>query len=203
MNINPEYESEVRRLLQARARGEAVEYLSRKLNVTVEDAQRLVTAVEHELAAEQQQRLQTAGKFVRGCGSIAFKFLGIGFGFVALSFIAGAIIIYFVESVSNPVSAEGKIVAFQTESERTSPVVEFEWKGEIRTYKATTFTSNSSYTVGQTVPLLVNSENPDEAIIDTFEERWLMIVVVGGIGTFFLFLTIVFFKIGKRIQKPD
>jgi hypothetical protein len=205
MQINPEFELQVRSLLQAGKRSEAVTYLAQRLKVSESDAERLVQAVEHELMVEGHQQVQAitdAGKGIRGCVSIIFKFMSFGFGFFAFSFVAAAIGIYLIFNVPNAVPREGTIVELQAGANGTAPVVQFEWNGELRIYKSTTYSTTTNYTIGQTVNLLVNSEKPEEAVIDSFEERWLMIVVVGGMGIFFLILTFVFLAIGKKIKKP-
>jgi hypothetical protein len=204
MNINPQYELTVRELLKTGQRNKAVQYLSEQLAVSLEDAEKLVTAVEFEIATERQAQDQTvekAGSFILGCGSIIFKIIGVGFAICSFACILAAIVIYFVFNIPNAVSVEGTVTEFQTNDTGAAPVVEFIWQGETKTYKSQTYSEPNPYTLGQSVTLLVNQENPDEVVIDSFEERWMAISVLGGTGLFMLLLTTVFFTIGKKIKR--
>jgi hypothetical protein len=204
MNINPQYELTVRELLRTSQRNKAVQYLSEQLAISLEDAEKLVTAVEFEIATERQQQDQTvekAGNFLLGCGSIVFKIIGVGFAICSFACILAAIVIYFVFNIPNAVSVEGKVTEFHTNDTGTAPIIEFIWQGETKNYKSQTYSEPNPYTLGQPVTLLVNQENPDEAIIDSFDERWMAISVLGGTGLFMLLLTIVLFTIGKKIKR--
>jgi hypothetical protein len=207
MNINPQYELTVREYLKTGQRDKAVSYLSVQLAVSLEDSEKLVKAVEYEVGTENQgqpqsdQTIEKAENFARGCGSVVLKIIGVGFGFFAFAFILAAIIIYFVFNIPNASPVEGKVTAFQTNDSGTAPIIEFIWDGETKTWKSQTYSLTSTYTLGQNVNLLVNSENPEEAAIDSFEERWMAISVLGGTGLFMLLLTTVFFSIGKKIKR--
>lgn len=204
MNINPQYELTVREFLKTGQRNKAVQYLSEQLTVSAEDAEKLVTAVEFEISTERQTQDQTVEKAensVRGCGSIIFKIIGVGFAFCSFACILAAIIIYFVFNIPNAVNVEGTVTEFQTNDTGSAPIIEFIWKEETKTYKSQTYSDPNPYTLGQHVTLLVNQENPDEAVIDSFDERWMAISVFGGTGLFLLMLTTVFFTLGKKIKR--
>jgi|GEM_PF-3556723 hypothetical protein len=204
MNINPQYKLTVRELLKTGQRNKAVQYLSEQLAAGLYDAEKLVTAVEFEIATERQQQDQTiekTGNFLLGCGSIVFKTIGVGFAICSFACILAAIVIYFVFNIPNAISVEGTVTEFQTNDTGTAPVIEFIWQGETKIYKSQTYSEPNPYTSGQPVTLLVNQENPDEVVIDSFEERWMAISVLGGTGLFMLLLTTVFFTIGKKIKR--
>jgi len=204
MNINPQYELTVRELLKTGQRNKAVQYLSEQLAVSLEDAEKLVTAIEFEIATERQQQDQTlekAGNVLRGCGSIVFKIIGVVFAFCSFACILAAIVIYFVFNIPNAVNVEGKVTEFQTNDTGTAPVIEFIWHGETKIYKSQSYSEPNPYTLGQSITLLVNQENPDEAVIDSFDERWMAISVLGGTGLFMLLLTTVLFTLGKKIKR--
>jgi hypothetical protein len=204
MNINPQYELTVRGLLKTGQRNKAVQYLSEQLAVRGEDAETLVAAVEFEIATEGQQQDQTvekAGNFILGCGSIVFRIFGVGFALCSFACILAAIVIYWVFNIPNSVSVEGTVTEFQTNDTGTTPVIEFIWQGETKIHKSQTYSEPNPYSLGQPVDLLVNQENPDEAVINSFDERWMAISVLSGTGLFMLLLTSVFFAIGKKIRR--
>ena len=52
--------------------------------------------------------------------------------------------------------------------------------------------------IGERVVLFVRKENPNDVIIDTFLERWLVITIVGAIGAVFVFVMILLIIISRK-----
>jgi hypothetical protein len=206
MQINPEYEHEVRRLLNTGQRKQAIEYLQNTLNVSQSEAERLTEAVEYELRTESVQRqeiFQRLGGTFGGCGSLALKMISFAFGFVAFSFLAGSIFAYFALNhfTTNAIRVHGAVIELrQDDGGDYAPVVEFSIDGSAKQLVGKITSSNPAYSVGDAVEVLVNPDNHNEAVIDTFKERWLIPVIIGCVSVFFVMLTIVSYVIGKKIQ---
>lgn len=205
MNINPQYETEVRRLLKLNKRFEAVRYLQNTLNVSNSDADQLVGAVENEIAQEQLETVRYTAAQTKGCGSVLLKIMSFGFGFFGLGFIVLGIGAYLLFTYIEPgaVEVKGQVVQLNSnESGSMAPTIEYEWNGEIKTYRSEVYSSPPDFEIGQTVSVWVNPEDPNNATVIQTEMGWIFISVFGGIGLFFFVIAIVLFRIGKKMNRP-
>jgi hypothetical protein len=80
----------------------------------------------------------------------------------------------------------------------SAPVVEFEWRGEKRSYQPNYYSSPPNYEVGQQVALFVNRDDPEDVTIDSFTDRWALIVGLSAPGAIVFAVSIVFLYFGKR-----
>jgi len=204
MNINPQYEHEVRRLLKINQRAEAVRYLQNKLNVSNTDAYRLVQAVESEITYEARQNAQAAGG---GCGGVVLRLASFGFGFFGICFILlgiGAYLLFnYVESGS--VEVQGRVVSLQAsknEGGGYAPVIEYEWNGVTKTHYSEVYSSPPDFETGQVVPVWVNPDNPDSATVIYESTASLLLWIFEGMGAFFLVIAVVLFRISRKINNP-
>jgi hypothetical protein len=203
MDISPQYENEVRRLLQIKQRAEAVRYLQNALNVSNSDADLLVHAVEHEITQEQQKFLKNTAIQTKGCGAVLLKIISFGFGFFGLGFMVLGIGAYLLFNYVEPGSVEvqGHVVQLtENESGSLAPVIDYEWNGETKTYRSEVYSSPPDFEVGQVVSVWVNPENPNNATVVQAEMGWIFISVFGGIGLFFCVIAIVLYRIGKKMN---
>ena len=67
-----------------------------------------------------------------------------------------------------------------------APVIEYEWKGTQKQHESNTYSSPPAYELGEEVELFVNLEDPNQASVNTFTDRWLLIIIFDSIGTVFL-----------------
>ncbi|QOI98314.1 MAG: DUF3592 domain-containing protein [Flammeovirgaceae bacterium] len=207
MAINPEYENEVRLLLKQNKRFEAVRYLQNTLNVSNTDADRLVQAVENEIALEKQQVLNPAAETAKGCGSMVIKVISFGFGFFGVVFILigiGAYLLFnYIEA--DAVEVQGHVVDLRPSpngGDGFAPVIEYEWNGQTKTHQSEVYSSPPDFETGQMVPVYVNPSNPDIVTIIYEETGWIFISVFGGIGAVFIVIAIVLFRFGKKMNRP-
>jgi hypothetical protein len=54
--------------------------------------------------------------------------------------------------------------------------------------------------MNEEVELYINSANPDSVIVNTFTDRWIVIVVFGSIGLVFLLFTLGFAYGGGKVK---
>lgn len=67
-----------------------------------------------------------------------------------------------------------------------SPVIEYDYAGETRTFTSTFSSRPPAWKQGDTVNVLVSPETPDEARIDSFGALWLLPLLCGGFGLILL-----------------
>lgn len=205
MTTDSGYENEVRRLLKLNKRFEAVRYLQNTLNLSNTDADRLVQAVENEIALESQQALKPVNPL--GCGKIILKIVSFGFGFVGLAFILigiGAYMLFnYIEA--DAVEVQGRVVGLrpsQSSGGGVAPVIEYEWNGETKTHYSEVYSSSPDFETGQVIPVWVDPDNPESVTIIYEEPGWILISVFGSIGAVFLIIAFVVFRISRKMNNP-
>lgn len=101
--------------------------------------------------------------------------------------------------ISGAQRVEGKVVEiirdrFEDASENREsilPVVEYQFAGQ--SYRIRGRMGDLSLTVGRKLPVLVRPDRPVDGMIDSFAEKWMSMLIVGGIGgVFLLFKTIAY-----------
>lgn len=125
-----------------------------------------------------------------------FTILGILLLIIGLS-----ILIYNYVLYRNAVRVDGKIIDYDIyhgtddqghEVDSYQPIVEYEFKGKTYFYISILSSSTRNYELNETVSLLVDLDDPDKAIINTFRERWSNPIsfIAFGIGSLLLALAI-------------
>jgi hypothetical protein len=82
-----------------------------------------------------------------------------------------------------------------------TPIIRYEVKGKEYTMEAPVYSDTPEFTKGEQVTLFVHKENPDMVIIDTFTQRWFMIILIGSIGAFFTVGMIVFLFLSRSANR--
>ncbi|MEX1241285.1 MAG: DUF3592 domain-containing protein [Cyclobacteriaceae bacterium] len=193
--IDGPLKTDVSELLKSGRKLQAVQVVRSNLHVGLREALLLVEEVAREVNPNYVSFNAT------GCIQLVAKGLGIFLMVVSIFFLAAAAIIYFFQSQS--ISKSDRVTGLVTEMKsmdtgESAPVVEYEWKGNKRSYQSTYYSSPPDYEVGQTVPLFVNREDPEEVTLDTFTDRWALIVGLAVPGAFLLLVSIVFLYFARR-----
>jgi ribosomal protein L7/L12 len=173
---------EVIRLLEQRQKIEAVKYVKNHLRTGLKEALLWVEEVARETDPNYSAFNAT------GCVRGFIKAIGVFLAFVALMFFIGTAVIYYFQerSVSRSDLVEGKVTEVQyLEEGQAAPVISFQWKGKQRSYASNTYSDPPDYRVGQAIPIYVNREEPDDVLINTFEDRYALLVGLGVIGAVF------------------
>lgn len=97
--------------------------------------------------------------------------------------------------ISGAQRVEGKVVEiirerFEDASERREslfPVVEYQFAGQ--SHRIHGRVGDLGLTVGRRLPVLVRPDRPADGMIDSFAEKWMSMLIVGGIGVLFLLFT--------------
>ena len=223
-NFTTEAKNEVRRFLAEGRRITAVAYLCNTFNLTAEQAEQLVQIVERDkpeqrqvetlphveyevpsapaidIHKEPEPNSQTV-KSEGGCVKVVFKILAYIFLAVTIFSLAIAAIIYFMQedTVSNGEKVTGIVTGFHTnDTGGSAPIVEYDWHGAKRTYNSTLFSTPPSFAVDEKVDIYINKENPEDALIDDFSERWLVITVFASIAAFFALFFLAFLFVSRK-----
>lgn len=203
-----EIRDNVTQLIRSGHRDRAKSWLMGTLHVSEDEAEKLVKAIELENPYQNiipAHAIDRANAFVStsGCITLVLRGIGVFFALITLSMYAFAVIIYFVYNHFAPdaVSVYGTVIELRENEEGSlAPVIEYSWNDEAKQYESTSYSRPAAYDVGETLTLLVNPENPDEAIIDTFNERYLVSVIFGSVGTLFLIFTVILFAVARKIK---
>lgn len=138
---------------------------------------------------------------VGGCAQMIAKGAGVFLIVVSIMFLAAGGIIYFLQhqSVSRSDRIGGVVTDLKyIDTGGAAPVVEFQWRGNKRSFESTYYVSPPEYTVGQNVFLFVNREDPEDILLDTFSDRFALITGLGVIGGFLLLVGSVLLYFGRR-----
>jgi hypothetical protein len=110
-----------------------------------------------------------------------------------------AIIFYFNQRATNQyVHLEGVVVRNEFEGNTARPVIAYLWEGKELTYFSNTSTNPPAFEVGERVELFVNPSDGTDVWVNRFSERWLGMVIVGGIGIVFLGFLTLFHYLSER-----
>lgn len=186
-------DAEVERLLRAHKKIEAVKYVHTLQRTGLKEALRRVEEVQRRIDpnfAASHSRKNTSSRLI----VLLFGLIG-----VLLFGIAGVIFYLQQNVIDKGATAEGVVVSLRQDSEGTyAPVIVYRWNEQEYTYVSTTYTNPPAYEENEHVTLFLNPDDPGDIVIDSFSERWLAIVIVGGIGTVFTFFSILFLFVFRK-----
>lgn len=198
--MTQEAKQQVEAFLRANDRGGALQYLQDNFNVSLENAELLVTALERDTQGAAVTH-QGVSLNVGGCLQTVAKGMGVFFMLAGLMFLAAAGIVYFIQSrsINNSDRLKGLVTEMKSIDQGASaPVITYEWRGRKRSYESTFYSSPPDYHVGQEVFLFVNRDDEEDVTIDTFTDRWALIVGLLVLGGLLILISIVFFYFGRR-----
>ncbi|MCK6541696.1 DUF3592 domain-containing protein [bacterium] len=128
------------------------------------------------------------------------------FQFVSLTLLG--IAYYLVRRKQNFIAecdqVEGTVVRFR-ESRRPgknttyAPVVEYFAYGKSYQHESSLYRSSPGFEIHQTVSVLYKRDKPEEAMIDSFLEKWFIPMMLGIVGSVFLIIGTVFPLLERKI----
>jgi ribosomal protein L7/L12 len=187
--------SKVTELLQKGRKSEAVNAVRKNLHVGLKEALMMV----EEVAREANPNYVSFN--VTGCFQTVAKGIGIFLLIVALMFLAGAAVTYFLQlqSINKSDLVTGEVTELKyLAGGESAPVITYQWQGKAQSYQSNYYSSPPDFQPGQTVSLYVNREEPHGIIIESFGDRYAVIVGLAIIGTVLLAISIVFIHFGRR-----
>lgn len=198
-------------LLRMGEKLETVRYLQDVLNVSAEQALQLAEKLDEEAEFNENNELRLkfnelkakmenppSARFPRTIGLI---FMGIGI--VMLT-----VVIYQVyadyQFSQKAISVSGEVVSYDSYyssdsdgggSTMYTPTFAYTFNGKEYTYVSSTSSSSPDFEVGELVEILVDPDDPQNILINSFWERYLIAVILGFLGTMFTGLGYMSFRI--------
>jgi hypothetical protein len=199
MDVPEEQKAHVRNLLKEGKRILAIKYLSTHFALGLKDAKKMADLIERDIIADGGE---IGAAKDRSIPDLSGCFIGKLFKIISLVFFG--IAIYFLvddfQLISNAKEVIGTVV-----SNPSKPIFEYHLDGEKFNYEATVSSNPPSYYIGEEVSMFVNPNQPDEVLINTFTDRWLVTVILGSMGFVFLLVGVatskIFSRIGSAVQK--
>ncbi|HET9487597.1 MAG TPA: DUF3592 domain-containing protein [Chryseosolibacter sp.] len=194
-SLDGELKTSVAQLLAKGRKLEAVKLVKKDLNLGLRESLLMVEEVAREVNPSY------VSFNLGGCFQMVAKGLGVFMMIVSVMMLVAAGLIYFfqTQSIGNSERVTGVVTEMRAlETGETAPVVQYEWKGNNRSYESTYYSSPPDYYVGQSVSLYVNRDDQDDIILDTFSDRYALIVGLAVPGVVFLVVSIVLLYFGRR-----
>jgi hypothetical protein len=193
--MTPEQKKRATELIEMGDKLEAVRYFQQTLNITADQALTLAEKLEEELGialfekSVEKKEISTSGVNVgKLVGSI---FMGVGI--IMLSVIA-YLIVSNNKFEQRAVRTKGKVIDYKNYQSSNdnggsttmyTPVFEYEFNGQSYQHTSSTSSSSPEYEIGEEVEVLVDPKRPAEILINTFWEKWFVVVLLGFMGTIF------------------
>lgn len=217
--MTQDVKEKVERFLRAGERDHGIKYLQNTFNISSQDAGVLVDALENEIspapsaapvrpddpATTRPDVSKVVVQIIRteasGCLQTVAKGLGVFLMIISIVFLVAAATIYFLQSMS--INKSDRVIGVVREMRSndngaSAPVLEFEWRGNKRSYESTYYSMPPEYHLGEEVFLFVNRDDPEDITIDTFIDRWALIVGLSVPGAVIFLISIGFLYFGKR-----
>lgn len=200
MMLSTEQKDHAIELIQMGDKLEAVRYLQQVLSIDAEKALLLTEKLEQEVDAEdaevidelkarQEEALKNppvdVGRIVGGI------FMGVGCLLLAIAAWLGVSHYQFAQRA---IPIQGIVLRYSSYESRSddgpyttmyTPTYQYSFEGKTYTYQSSTSSSSREYEVNEKVDVLVDPQQPKEILIDSFWERWFVVILLGGMGTIF------------------
>lgn len=180
---------EVARLLTAGRKPDAVKLVRTNLNLNLKQSLVMVEEVAREVIPGYVSYNAT------GCLQTVAKGVGVFLLIASSLFLVAAGVIYFLQlrSIGNSDRVTGVVTQMNTlDTGESAPVIAYEWKGNKRSYESTFYSSPPDYEVGQVLSLFVDRDDAGGITLDTFADRYALIVGLAVPGAILLLVSIVF-----------
>ena len=79
----------------------------------------------------------------------------------------------------------GVVVTATVVDDPYQPTFEYIFEGDTLYYYSSTSSDPPSYHLGEQVEMFVNPVDPYDTLVNTFMDRWFVIVLLGGMGSVF------------------
>ena len=206
-----EIKEELGNLVFSGKKQEAIELLQKRYRATPEEAEQLLKlAIKESYTPTQviKRFMASTPKSAdgRGCQQQAFHMIAIMFGFLAIPLLLISIAMYFYNDyqIKHSNLVIGKVTAINTytsygEDPQLFPVITYRVGVHQFDFEAPVYSDTPAFEVGEEVELFVRKDDPESVIINTFTQRWFMIILIAPFGLLFLVLMIIFNQKSKVI----
>ncbi len=198
MALTPQQKEHIQRLLYEDRKVEAVRYLVEEFGLGLREARLLVDTLKKQQQGggpmqPSEVRASASSAQKSGCiGLVGKLFLAIG---VVLLGSAVYLAANKYDTLSDYLTVIGKVVQSPAQ-----PVVEYSVEGETYSIQAAISSNPPSYHLGEEVQVRVNPQDPYDAIIDSFWEKYLTSVILAFMSLFFLLPGIIFVFVVRKLN---
>lgn len=173
---------------------EAVRYFREVLGVDANQALALAEKLEQEMGGPPPLLAQRVTAHLRS-GSIVGRL--VGRIFMTVGIIQAVVAAYLVFSHSrferHAMAIKGTVVDYQSyvstgsdgSTTMYTPVFEYRLNGKAYTHVDNSSSSFREFEVGEVVDILVDPENPEDVLVDSFMEKWFVPTLLGFMGIVF------------------
>lgn len=193
MNVTVEQKEKTKNLIRAGKSIEAIKYVRSELNLDLKTATRLVRAVR---ATIDPATIKVATSFDRSLKTTGSG-LVVPIVFITIGLAALGAALYFFSNQQAIINQGNKTVATVV-SNPANPLFEYEFEGTSYTHQSNTSSDPPSYYVGEQVDVYINANDPYDIVIDTFTDRWLLIVIFSSIGSTFLGVSLLVIFLSRK-----
>ncbi len=212
MTLTPDQKNHTIELIERNDKLEAVRYLQETLGLTAEQALALASKLEEEIESQMEDKFkemreraktQMNSKMPRVVGMI---FMGLG---IMMLIVVAYLIQSNYEFSKRAISVTGKVIGFTNHESNDddggtttmyTPVFEYDFNAKTYAYTSSTSSSSPGFDIGENVEILVDPDSPGEVLVNTFQEKWLLPLILGIMGTLFTGLGYMAYRVfGKSV----
>ena len=208
MNDLEDIKEEITDLVFSGKKDDALALLQSRYSINKEEAEKLLALAikESVTPATFFKRLPKIASEGKGCKKTIFGMIAFGFGFFGIPMFLAAIGfgIYYHNDAEYRMDIFGQVIDYDSYNDANgvtqyTPVISYALDDKEYTCKGTVYQSPPEYAIGDVIPLQVHPEDPESVYIDTFSERWLVVVILGSVSFVFIILMLVFTFMSRRL----
>ncbi|MEM6525754.1 MAG: DUF3592 domain-containing protein [Bacteroidota bacterium] len=192
MAVSDKQKEHVRGLLIQGRKIEAIKYVSDNFGLGLRESKELVELIDADISDDEY--IHNRRGHLKGSGKNTGGLVGGIFGFVGLIMLTFAISIF----ISNQqMAGNGVTVTATVIEDPYQPTFEYIYEGDTLYHYSSTSSDPPSYHLGEMVEMYVNPVDPYDVMVNTFMDRWFVIVLLGGMGSVFFgvgLLTFIVFR---------
>ncbi len=197
MALTPQEKVRLEMLLKLGDEEKAIKFLQEELNLSAEEARQAVEKLKPSVKPLPRSLIQAFNSRKNKSGNgkagsrIGLLFMVIG---IAMLGFAGYTAYSNYQFMEEAISITGKVIDLDTHYSSDddggstlmySPVFEYEYNGETYTHTSNSSTSSPDFEINEEAEIFINPDSPGTALVNSFMERWFVVVLLGGMGTMF------------------
>ncbi|HNP19288.1 MAG TPA: DUF3592 domain-containing protein [Fulvivirga sp.] len=194
MAVSQIQKDEIKRLLVEGKKIEAIKYIRSNFNLDLKEAKTLADHIEVEYDIHDYERA-TIGNSQKRKPTNATRTIGKVFMSLGLLIFFIAIFIYFQQA---KLSEKSIMVIGTVEGNLAQPTFKYEFNGNTYRYLSSVTSNPPSYYLGEEVEIFVDTENPENILVNTILDRWFFILFISGFASLFSVVGFTIYKISNR-----
>lgn len=193
--LTPEQKQHATNLIQQGDKIQAIKYLRETLNITLEQALALAEKLEQEVEGKSVKftlgDLPESRTKVNPPKLVGGIFLSVG---LIMLVVTGWIYNRQQNFYQRAIPVQGTVISYdQYESSDDdggsttmyTPVFEYSYNGQTYTHTGEVSSSSQDYDIGEPAEIMVDPDNPSDMMVDSFMERWFVVLLLGFMGIVF------------------